>query len=56
MIKILYNLAKKGIYNYEETKLIKKLVKRKDIVLDIGANIGYFTFTDGKTSQVSSCL
>ena len=36
-------LAKNGIYNYEQTQLIKKLVKKKHIVLDIGAHIGYFT-------------
>ena len=45
-------LAKKGIYNYEETKLVKKLVKRKDIVLDIGANIGYFTLLMAKQAKL----
>ena len=36
-------LTRFGIYQPEETKLIKKIVKKKHIVLDIGANIGYFT-------------
>ena len=45
-------LAKFGIYNFEETKLIKKLVKRKHIVLDIGANIGYFTLLMAKQAKL----
>lgn len=45
-------LAKFGIYNYEETKLIKKLVKRKHVVLDIGANIGYFTLLMAKQAKL----
>ena len=36
-------LTRFGIYQPEETKLIKKIVKKKHTVLDIGANIGYFT-------------
>jgi FkbM family methyltransferase len=46
------NLAKNGIYDYEQTKLIKKLVKRKHIVLDIGANIGYFTLILAKQAKL----
>lgn len=36
-------LTQKGVYEYEETQLVKKLVKSDSAVLDIGANIGYFT-------------
>jgi FkbM family methyltransferase len=36
-------LTKNGLYNHEQTQIIKKLVKKKHIVLDIGAHIGYFT-------------
>ncbi len=44
-------LAKNGIYNYEQTQLIKKLVKKKHIVLDIGAHIGYFTLIMAKQAK-----
>jgi FkbM family methyltransferase len=36
-------LALNGIYGPTETDLIRKLVKSGDIVVDVGANIGYFT-------------
>lgn len=45
-------LAKNGIYNYAQTNLIKKLVKRNNIVLDIGANIGYFTLIMAKQAKL----
>ena len=45
-------LAKFGIYNYEETKIIKKLVKSKHVVLDIDANIGYFTLMMAKQAKL----
>ena len=41
-------LTQYGIYEPEETALIKKLVKTNHIVLDIGANIGYFTLIMAK--------
>jgi FkbM family methyltransferase len=44
-------LTRFGIYQPEETKLIKKLVKKKHIVLDIGANIGYFTLIMAKQAK-----
>lgn len=37
-----------GIYEEFETKLIKKQIKQGDIVLDIGANIGYYTLIFAK--------
>src|SRR5688500_12606743 len=44
------NLTKNGFYKYQETKLIKKLAK-KHTVLDIGANIGYFTLLMAKQAK-----
>ena len=44
-------LTRFGIYQPEQTKLIKKLVKKKHTVLDIGANIGYFTLIMAKQAK-----
>lgn len=44
-------LTKKGIYDRQQTQLIKKLVKKKHTVLDIGANIGYFTLIMAKHAK-----
>jgi FkbM family methyltransferase len=41
-------LSQYGIYEPEETTIIKKLVKKNHTVLDIGANIGYFTLIMAK--------
>jgi len=37
------NLSLNGTYEEFETELFKKEIKESDIILDIGANIGYFT-------------
>jgi FkbM family methyltransferase len=44
-------LTKKGVYEYEETQLVKKLVKSDFTVLDLGANIGYFTLMMAKQAK-----
>ncbi len=45
------NLTKYGIYEPVETTMIKKLIKPNYVVLDIGANIGYFTLMMAKQSK-----
>lgn len=41
-------LATKGIWEESETELIKKIVSDGDVVLDLGANIGYYTMIFAK--------
>ncbi len=41
-------LSINGIYEKFETKLIKNEIKQDDIVLDLGANIGYYTLIFAK--------
>lgn len=45
------NLTKTGIYEPQETALIKKLIRPGYVVLDIGANIGYFTLLMAKQAK-----
>ena len=42
------NLSINGIYEENETALIKKEIEQGNIVLDIGANIGYYTLIVAK--------
>ncbi len=42
------NLSINGTYEEYETELMEKIVKTGDIVLDIGANIGYYTLLFAK--------
>jgi len=42
------NLSINPIYGKSDTEFIKKIIKKNDVVFDIGANIGYFTLIFAK--------
>ncbi|OGR78431.1 MAG: hypothetical protein A3B80_07085 [Elusimicrobia bacterium RIFCSPHIGHO2_02_FULL_39_36] len=39
----LFTIPREGIYEPEETEVLKHLISKDDIVFDIGANFGYYT-------------
>jgi FkbM family methyltransferase len=41
--KLFREVSHLGVWEKQETEIIKKIVNQGDVVLDIGANIGYFT-------------
>src|SRR3990172_1939329 len=42
------NLSINGVYEDVETEFVKKIIHEGDIVLDIGANIGYYSLIFAK--------
>lgn len=42
------NLSTQGVYDPLETEIIKKTLKKGDIAIDLGANIGYYTLLFAK--------
>jgi FkbM family methyltransferase len=49
-----YNLFIYGKYEENETLLWEKLVKKSSVILDIGANVGYFSLLASKINPKSS--
>lgn len=47
-----YDLIVDGVREPQSTRLIQKLVNKDDIVIDIGANIGYYTLLMKKAKKL----
>ena len=47
-----YQIFRAGIWEPRETKLLEKLVTRKSSVVDVGANIGWFTLCSATKARV----
>ena len=49
-------LLKDGVYEPFETQLIRSMLKKGDTVIDIGANIGYYTLLMAETVGSEGCV